>query len=183
MKEIIINETINLFNEYGYKFSMDNLSKNLQISKKTLYKYFSSKEELITYIIDESFNEVHIKQQQIFNSNLDTETKLRKILTTNFTREDKIKLEKAKDISKYYPKLSTKINNRYREEWTLVEILLIKGKENGIFEYWSLSYTIALLKEAMSLVIDHISENITYTQAINLSMNSFIDSIKKGQTT
>lgn len=178
MKELIIKETIYLFNQYGYKFSMDNLSKNLKISKKTLYKYFSSKEEIITYIIDESFNDVHTKQQVIFKSNLDTETKLRKILTTNFMREDTINLSKAKDIYKFYPKLAEKIDRKYKEEWDFVEQLLKDGKNQGIFDFWSLPYTIALLKEAMSLVIHYINEEITYTEAINISMNRFIDSIK-----
>ncbi len=181
MKELIINETINLFNEYGCKFSMETLSKNLQISKKTLYKYFSSKEKLITYIIDESFNEVHKKQSIIYTSKKDTETKLREILTTNFTREDKIKMEKAIGIYKYYPILSKKIESRYREEWDLVTNLLIKGSEEGIFEYWSLSYTIELLKSAMSLVIKNLDGKTTYTQAINKSMNALVNSLKKGK--
>ncbi len=184
MKEQIIQESIKLFNQYGYKFSMDNLSKNLKISKKTLYKYFTSKEEIITYIIDESFNEVHSKQKAINNSNLDTETKLRQILTTNFMREDSIDLSKAKDINKYYPKLAKKIEKKYIEEWNLVENLLVKGKKEGVFEYWSLQYTMAILKESISLIIHYINEEISYTKAIDISMNKFIDNIKtkKGNT-
>ena len=180
MKDLIINETINLFNISGYKFSMETLSKNLKISKKTLYKYFSSKEALITYIIDESFNEVHIKQHEIYKSDLDIDSKLRLILTTNFTREDKIKMDKAKDIENYYPHLAKKINQRYREEWDLVEKLLIEGKKQGLYEYWSLPYTINLMKEAMSLVMKYIDEDITYTNAMKISMNNIVNSIKKG---
>lgn len=179
MKELIINETIELFNKYGCKFYMETLSKNLQVSKKTLYKYFNSKEALLTYIIDESFNEVHNKQNQIFYSNDTIEQKLRKILTTNFTREDKIKMEKAKDIYKYYPELAKKIDNRYLEEWNFVKSLLIEGKEKGIFEYWSLTYTIELLQSAMSLVLKNLDGKITYNQAINISMNKIVNSLKK----
>lgn len=178
MKEQIIQESINLFNQHGYKFSMESLSKNLKISKKTLYKYFSSKEEIISFIIDESFSEVLSKQKAIFNSNLDTETKLRKILTTNFMREDSIDLRKAKDIYKYYPKLAETIESKHKEEWEFIETLLIKGKEEGIFEYWSIQYTLAILKESISLIIYYINDEISYTKAIDISMNKFIDNIK-----
>jgi len=179
MKDRIIKKSIELFNEFGCKFSMEALSKALSISKKTLYKYFSSKEELISYIINESFNEVHEKQNSIYQSDLSLEMKLREILTTNFAREDSIKMENTKDIKLYYPTLALKIEDRYREEWTLVKNLLIEGRNLGLFDYWSLSYLIEIMQEAMSLVILHLDGTISYQKAIDITMNSIVDIIKR----
>lgn len=179
LRDQIINTSIKLFNTLGCRFSMQELANELQISKKTLYKYFSSKEELLTFIINESFDEVHQKQHEIYKSNLSIEKKLREILTTSFNRQDSINMEKTKEINKYYPDLYKIIEKRYREEWTLVEELLVDGKEKGIFEYWSLSYIIELMKYAMSLVILHLNKSITYKSAIAISMNSIVDGIKK----
>lgn len=179
MRNEIITNSIKLFNSSGCKFSMQELANELQISKKTLYKFFSSKEEILTYIINESFDEVHQKQHEIYKSNLSIEKKLREILTTSFNRQDSINMEKTKEINKYYPDLYKIIEKRYREEWTLVENLLVEGKDKGIFEYWSLSYIIELMKYAMSLVILHLNKSTTYKSAIAVSMNSLVDGIKK----
>lgn len=46
MKERIINESIESLRREGLKFSIDTLAEKLNISKKTVYKYFSNKEEL-----------------------------------------------------------------------------------------------------------------------------------------
>ena len=46
MKERIINESIESLRREGLKFSIDTLAERLNISKKTVYKYFSNKEEL-----------------------------------------------------------------------------------------------------------------------------------------
>lgn len=46
MKERIINESIESLRREGLKFSIDTLAERLNISKKTVYKYFSNNEEL-----------------------------------------------------------------------------------------------------------------------------------------
>ena len=44
----ILDRTIELFYEFGIKnLSMDDISRKLKISKKTLYRYVNSKEDLI----------------------------------------------------------------------------------------------------------------------------------------
>ncbi len=179
MRDEIITNSIKLFNSSGCKFSMQELANELKISKKTLYKFFSSKEEILTYIINESFDEVHEKQHEIYKSDLSIEKKLREILTTSFNRQDSINMQKTKEINKYYPELYKIIELRYCEEWNLVENLLIEGKDKEIFEYWSLSYIIDLLKCAMSLVLVHLDKSTTYKSAISVSMNSIVDGIKK----
>ncbi len=46
MKNKIINESILMLRDKGLKFSIDDLAKKLKISKKTIYKYFATKEML-----------------------------------------------------------------------------------------------------------------------------------------
>lgn len=46
MKEEIIKLSIQKLQKDGLRFSIDDIAKNLKISKKTIYKYFCSKEEL-----------------------------------------------------------------------------------------------------------------------------------------
>lgn len=47
MKELIINQTLKLLDTMGLKFTIDDISNNLNISKKTIYRYFNNKESLV----------------------------------------------------------------------------------------------------------------------------------------
>ncbi len=48
MKETILNKAVDLFLRYGFKsVTMDDIANDLAISKKTIYKYFRHKIDLI----------------------------------------------------------------------------------------------------------------------------------------
>lgn len=53
-KEQIIASARELFHQYGYKkVSMDEIAKRAGVTKKTVYSYFASKQELLKYFINE----------------------------------------------------------------------------------------------------------------------------------
>ena len=53
-KELVIETARDLFTNYGYKkVSMDEIAKNANVTKKTIYSYFEDKESLFQYFIDE----------------------------------------------------------------------------------------------------------------------------------
>jgi AcrR family transcriptional regulator len=66
----IFNYAKSLFLKEGfYKITMDNLAAGLKVSKKTIYKYFASKEVLIESIVESIKNEVSGKLDNIRKSN------------------------------------------------------------------------------------------------------------------
>jgi AcrR family transcriptional regulator len=61
-KEDLLLQSLTYFKKYGSKnVTMDDLASELAISKKTIYKYFSSKEELINECVDYLW--IHFEQQ------------------------------------------------------------------------------------------------------------------------
>lgn len=53
-QEQIIQAARKLFNKFGYKrVSMDEIAKEAGVTKKTVYSYFASKEDLLKYFINE----------------------------------------------------------------------------------------------------------------------------------
>ena len=56
MKDEIIKASIESLKTEGLKFSVDMLAEKLKISKKTIYKYFSSKEALARAIYESYYN-------------------------------------------------------------------------------------------------------------------------------
>src|SRR5260221_3490365 len=52
-KQRILEKAHELFMQYGIRsVSMDDISNNLGMSKKTLYQYFSDKDELVEAVVD-----------------------------------------------------------------------------------------------------------------------------------
>ena len=53
MKQEIVKSALNDFTQYGFKtFTMDDLARKLGMSKKTLYEYFPSKNDLVEACLD-----------------------------------------------------------------------------------------------------------------------------------
>lgn len=57
---MIISGTVELFLKYGIRsITMDDIARELAVSKKTLYKYVSNKAELVDKCVRQTFSEIH----------------------------------------------------------------------------------------------------------------------------
>lgn len=57
MRDAIIEESILSLQNEGLRFSVDTLASRLKISKKTVYKYFATKEELAVAVYEKFYKE------------------------------------------------------------------------------------------------------------------------------
>ena len=87
MKEKIIKESIVSLRTEGLKFSVDTLAERLKISKKTVYKYFPTKEDLARAIYEEYYKDALAKADSISKS--DDVDKLYQLLLLSFEVYDK----------------------------------------------------------------------------------------------
>lgn len=70
-KEQIIAAARKLFTKYGYKkVSMDEIAREANVSKKTVYAYFKDKEELLKFFIFEELEKMHVAVTNIENKKL-----------------------------------------------------------------------------------------------------------------
>ena len=67
MKNKIIDITLKNLQKYGLRFSVDDIAKELKISKKTVYKYFSTKEDLAISVYDKFYSDILMESEQIFS--------------------------------------------------------------------------------------------------------------------
>lgn len=71
-EEQIVKSARELFGRYGYKkVSMDEIAKNASVTKRTVYKYFASKEELLKYFIAEEVKQMKKIVEKVETKNLD----------------------------------------------------------------------------------------------------------------
>ncbi len=75
-KQKILDESTKVFLQEGfYKTPMDEIAKRLKISKKTIYKYFDSKENLVKQVVRNFLLQNKCIIQEILDSDDDAVTK------------------------------------------------------------------------------------------------------------
>lgn len=80
-KEEVINAARDLFTKYGYKkVSMDEIAKGANVTKKTIYSYFSDKEAMFKYFASEELQSMKEKIENDVNSSTSFIDRVSKIL-------------------------------------------------------------------------------------------------------
>ncbi len=136
MKEKILEKAEQMFLQFGYaKVTMEEIAAGLGMSKKTLYKFFSSKENLVRELTN---NRICSSEEQInkiwAEENLDFVGKLKKMLDFIGKETSKSTGPLFEDLKKNIPDLWNEIHD-YKRMRSLqkAENLFNSGVENGVF--------------------------------------------------
>lgn len=115
-REKILNYTQRkFFSEGFYKTSIDQLARELSISKNTIYKHFRNKDEIVEAIMSEMLVSVSGKVSEIIKSDNDSIHKfvmLMGVLSANIGRFDS---RFMKDVQLYTPHIWQKIDTARRK--------------------------------------------------------------------
>ncbi|MDH8677726.1 TetR/AcrR family transcriptional regulator [Fusibacter bizertensis] len=130
-KEQIMHYAIRRFNLEGISFKLDDIAKDLKISKKTLYKHYSGKEAIFSAIIESVFNSIKVKENEVFyRSDLNDVEKLLAILEV-YPDFEVFNYHHFADIKMVYPEQYLKIESHLENNWEqtidLLEICISKG--------------------------------------------------------
>ena len=131
----IAGKVKDLFKKYGIKsVTMDDVSHELGISKKTLYEYFSDKSNLVKAVID---CETVIREEHFAQNRQQSKNAIEEMLNIYRFYQEIMKEHNpsfAYDLRKYYPEIYSNLQKIKREkimEATLSNIK--KGKEEGLY--------------------------------------------------
>ena len=126
MKEKIIKESIVSLRTEGLKFSVDTLAERLKISKKTVYKYFPTKEDLARAIYEEYYKDALAKADSISKS--DDVDKLYQLLFVYY----RSKYMTRKELFNKYAlnaTIQSFVEEKQRQIWAIMENALIGTQE------------------------------------------------------
>jgi AcrR family transcriptional regulator len=131
----ILEQVRRLYYRYGIKsVTMDDVAKHLCISKKTLYEYFTDKEDLVRKIVLLDHNNRSKFFREIKNRNLNALEELfevYKMINTIF-RDYNASMEY--DIHKYYPELYSMVKEiRRKKIYDTMYNNMNKGKKEGLY--------------------------------------------------
>ena len=135
MKEDIVKRALNDFMQYGFKtFTMDDLANKMGMSKKTLYEYFPSKQDLVDacldYALEMSCTNVTTFVQgegSVIENVYRNQKKVQEVFNINSDRP-------IWELQKYYPKTYERMESEFAKTDALfIDKLLEKGWQESLF--------------------------------------------------
>jgi AcrR family transcriptional regulator len=132
MRERIILKTYEMAKRYGFRrLSMDELAKELGISKKTIYKYFADKQQLIEQVMQYQVDLDITLTNAAFNAVDDLRGKLDVIM--GLIQEEQLPIWVVEELQQYFP-LAYEISFRVKDHRRQLGAELMElGRQDNIF--------------------------------------------------
>ena len=117
-----------------YKVTMDEIASDLRMSKKTVYKFFPSKEILLKAIVHTMLKSVENEVQSIISSDKPFEEKLTSILTLVGKIMRRLSRPFMTDMQRFAPGLWKEIEIFRRERvFSKIQQMFRQAKKEGVF--------------------------------------------------
>ncbi len=123
------------FNEGFIKTSIDEIAREYHISKKTIYKHFKTKDDLLNQVVKDFTAKVSDSIIEIMQSKKNAIDKLIEVLNLIQNNMKQISLKYLDDIQKHKPKLWNYFEKFRKENLEkIVNHTIEEGKREGLFE-------------------------------------------------
>lgn len=165
-KQRIVDVSSRQFMENGIsKVTLDEIATELGMSKKTMYKFFPSKEDLLRAIVHAMMNGVRLRVEAVVNSDKPFLEKAPQLLAVIGHQISTMSKQFLLDLQRFAPALWKEIDEFRRQRiLTSVRKMFIQAQEEGVFRK-------DLDIELFILVFVSSVQNIVNPQT--LSQNSF----------
>jgi len=179
MSSIIKEKILKIFTEqiqvFGIKsITLDMIAKRCGISKKTLYKYFDGKDQIVSEIVNELLDKLNARFEEVDSSAVEAMVKIHHIFDAMFDLLGSISIPLLRDIQNDYPDINKKIDNFRNMHRDLVLRTIESGIASGSMnEKINPSIAVDMIMGAAQSVLfpGYIIKN-------NLTMQSAIESFK-----
>ena len=129
MKNRIVQVAMERINKYGFrKFTINDITTELSISKKTVYKNFTSKEEIISVIVD---TQIELEKKGVLKALEAEGTWTDKLKALMFTFVKDRPEWVTEELRSLFPKEWTKIEAHRKWKLPVMKQLFTKAIDNG----------------------------------------------------
>lgn len=183
LREMILEGTIKAFNRKGLKFTMDDIARELAISKKTIYMVFADKESLFLAMVDYMFD--HIKESEeavVQDTSLSTKEKIKKILGVMPEGYKEVDFRQLYLLRERYPAIYKRVEERLETGWETSIALLEQGIAEGVIR----PVRIPLLKMMLEAALEQFFQRdilmrnqISYQEALTEVVDILVEGIVK----
>lgn len=160
VREKIIAEALREINCRGAEFHMDDLARNLRISKRTLYEHFSSKQEIIEKSLISLMDEIHEQHlAMLANPNLTTEDKIIGFFNVKTHYVSVLSVRKADELLRKMPDVCRRLEERQYKDWKLLEQLFEQAQQEDDFKEVDKFLLVHMLHSAADDIIEYFNES------------------------
>ncbi len=182
LRKSIMEGTVEVFNEKGMKFTMDDLARKLGMSKKTIYTVFSEKEELFLAMVDHLFSSIKESEQAVIDDpNMTTVEKVRAILCVMPESYKDVDFRQLYMLKDKYPLIYAQVEQHLETGWEQTISLIQKGIDEGVIRPIRIPVFKMMLEAALEQFFQRdilLSNKITYQEALNEVVNILVDGIE-----
>ena len=179
----ILLSTIEVFNNYGMRFTMDDIASQMKISKKTIYTVYRSKDAMLLDMVDYIFDNIAIsKGATIEDSQESLGDKIKTHLTAMPDTFEQINFTELFFLKDKYPEIYNKVRMRLESGWEPTMALLKRGQDEGIIKK---DANLSVFKMMMETSLSAFFENdilkqqgLTYRDGLDLVVDILLDGIK-----
>lgn len=134
-KTRIIEAAFKVSEKKGPKFTMNDLAKQLGMSKKTIYTVFEDKESLFFAMVDYFFDSVKEGEEKLIKSevSLPMDVRFKHVLGVLPETTMDINYTELYTVRDKYPRVYERIQMRLESGWDLTLSLLDEGIAEGVF--------------------------------------------------
>jgi AcrR family transcriptional regulator len=131
----ILDKVHILYNKYGIKsVTMDDVARELGMSKKTLYHYVKDKNELVEKIVDLEFSKRAKEMNKVRKSGLNAIEELFEVNRLINMMLKRVNPSMEYDLMKYYPDVHSRIcTERNKRMFESMMANIRKGKKEGLY--------------------------------------------------
>ncbi|MFO7445529.1 MAG: TetR/AcrR family transcriptional regulator [Ignavibacteriaceae bacterium] len=179
--KILLYARTRYMKEGFYKTSMNTLASEMQMSKKTIYKHFPTKEKLVEEVVMDFMNFVRGRIEEIFNTRKDAVAKIAGFTELLGVLSSQISENWLKDMRLHMPELWAKVDAfRTRKMNTEITNLIAQGKKEKLFLDYPGEIIVTIFVASIRAIVNPdflLNNKFSYNQAARISIEIILNGI------
>ena len=151
------------------------ISKELHISKKTIYKEFNDKDELFFATVDYGFSAIKQKEAEIIaDDSLDLVEKISRLIVCLPDSYKNIDFRKVYQIKEKFPEVYSKVAEKIESDWGETERLLNQAMDQGLIKKTPISLIKLMIEGSIEKFLSSNElqkSELSYEEALNGMIN------------
>jgi len=164
-------------------FNLDQMTGDLHISKKTLYKYFSTKDEFIEFVLLKIYEEMFADARNVTLEDDDPLKCFYELMKVMFRHISMISPKTTLDVKLFYPRVWQEVDNFQQEIIDKVLVSFQKADNLGLLrKHFDLKFTADLIVKIVRATFQpetYINAPYTITEMIHFFVDIMMNGLMK----
>ena len=161
MRQRIIERSLKIFIQQGIRATtMDDIAKQLGISKRTIYEQFKDKKELLMMLVEHAHATTKKDDYEIFAGSRNTLEGFLKLIKKKRSEMNIQRMRMVIELQRYYPEIIDEMKRKHSaDSIAVLEKVIVKGIDEGVFRSGLNPKTVAFLFSSQA--------NLFFTEQLN----------------